>query len=136
MRLHLATRRAPESVLVLAGVAAALRIVLHWTPANGTYSVMFPLTVATAAASVVSVTTRSPLGEPERATGRWLPWLRLGTVLALTGAGCGAVGPFGGLAAIHGTAPPSGGIMTFHEITGHRESLTFPYYVLQFCQSI
>ncbi len=52
---------------------------------------MFPLTVATAAASVVSVTTRSPLGEPERATGRWLPWLRLGTVLALAGAACGAL---------------------------------------------
>ena len=101
-RLHLATRRAPESVLVLAVVAAALGIVLHWTPANGTYSVMFPLTVATAAASVVSLTTRSPLGEPELATGRWLPWLRLGTVIALTGVGCGAlaVGAVGGHLAI------------------------------------
>ena len=62
---------------------------------------MFPLIVATAA-SVVSVTTHSPLGEPERATGRWLPWLRLGTVLALTGAGCAAlaVGAVGGHLAI------------------------------------
>ncbi len=44
----------------------------------------------------------SPLGEPERATGQWLPWLRLGTVLALTGAGCGAlaVGAVGGHLAI------------------------------------
>jgi hypothetical protein len=101
-RLHLATRRAPESVLVLAGVAAALRIVLHWTPASGTNSVMFPLIFATAAASVVSVTMYSPVGEPERATGRWLPWLRLGTVLALTGAGCGALaaGAIGGHLAI------------------------------------
>jgi hypothetical protein len=101
-RLHLASRRAPESALVMAVVAAALRIVLHWTPADGTYSVMFPLIVATAAASVVSVTTRSPLGEPERATGQWLPWLRLGTILALTAAGCGAlaVGAVGGHLAI------------------------------------
>jgi len=90
-RLHLASRRVPASLLTLAAAAAALRIMLQWTPASGAYSVMFPLTVATAAASVVSVTTRSPLGEPERATGRWLPWLRLGTVLALAGAACGAL---------------------------------------------
>ena len=31
----------------------ALRVVLHWTPADGTYSVMFPLIVATAAAAVL-----------------------------------------------------------------------------------
>src|SRR5580704_15355257 len=71
-RLHLASRRTPESVLIMAVMAAALRIMLHWTPADGVYSVMVPLIVATAAAAVVSVTTRSPLGEPERATGRWL----------------------------------------------------------------
>jgi hypothetical protein len=101
-RLHLASRRTPESVLIMAVMAAALRIMLHWTPADGVYSVMFPLIVATAAAAVVSVTTRSPLGEPERATGRWLPWLRLGTVLALTVTGCGAlaVGAIGGHLAI------------------------------------
>lgn len=112
-RLHLSTRRAPESVLVLAGVAVPLRIVLHWTPASGTYSVMFPLIVATAAASVVSITTRSPLGEPERATGRWLPWLRLGTVLLLSGTGCAALaaGAIGGYLAI-------GSLALLRDLTG------------------
>lgn len=101
-RLHLASRRVPASLLALAIVAAALRIVLHWTPASGAYSVQFPLILATAAASIVGVTTRSPIGEPERATGRWLPWLRLGTVLALAGVACGALalGSVGGHLAI------------------------------------
>jgi hypothetical protein len=44
---------------------------------------------ALGATAVVAVTTHSPFGEPERATGRWLPCLRLGTALALTGAAIG-----------------------------------------------
>lgn len=90
-RLHLASRRVPASLLALAVVAAALRFVLHWTPASGPHAVMFPLTAAAAAATVVSVTTRSPIGEPERATGRWLPLLRLGAVLATAGPAYGAL---------------------------------------------
>jgi hypothetical protein len=35
------------------------------------------------------VTSHSPFGEPERATGRWLPYLRFGTALALTGVAIG-----------------------------------------------
>ena len=90
-RLHLASRRVPGSLLALAGLAAALRLVAYWTPAGGSYSVTVPLIVAAAAAALIGVTTRSPIGEPERATGRWLPWLRLGTVLGLTAASCGAL---------------------------------------------
>lgn len=90
-RLFWASRRVPASVGVLAAVGVALRVVLHWTPATGTYSVMFPLMVETAAASVVAVSTRSPFGEPERATGRWLPFLRLGTVIVLTCLAFGAL---------------------------------------------
>ena len=41
--------------------------------------------------TVIAVTTYGPFGEPERATGRWLPWLRLGTALALTGLAIGAL---------------------------------------------
>ena len=37
------------------------------------------------------MTTHSPFGEPERATGRWLPYLRLGTALALTGIAIGVL---------------------------------------------
>ncbi len=52
---------------------------------------LVPLTIETGAAAVVAVSTYGPFGEPERATGRWLPWLRLGTVLALTAAAFGAL---------------------------------------------
>src|SRR5260370_39711349 len=92
-RLHLASRRVPASLLALAAVAAALRIGLHWTPAAGSDSVMFPLTVAAAAAAVVSVTTRSPIGEPERAHGRRAPPLRLARGLAHARAGLRPPGP-------------------------------------------
>ena len=97
-RLFWASRRIPASVGVLAAVGVTLRVVLHWTPATGTYSVMFPLIVETAAASVVAVSTRTPFGEPERATGRWLPFLRLGavTVLACAAFGALAAGAAGG----------------------------------------
>ena len=100
--LHLVSRRVPASLLALAVAAVALRAVLRWTPASGAYAVMFPLIVATAAATAVSMTTHSPLGETERVTGRWLPWLRLGTVLAMVGGACGALalGAVGGHLAI------------------------------------
>jgi hypothetical protein len=91
IRLHLASRRVPADVGALAATGVALRIVLHWTPATGVYSVLFPLIVGTAAASVVAVSTRSPFGEPERATGRRLPFLRLGSVLLLTSVAFGAL---------------------------------------------
>jgi hypothetical protein len=48
-----------------------------------------PLLLEAGTASVIAVTTYSPFGEPERATGRWLPWLRLGISVALTGAAIG-----------------------------------------------
>jgi len=75
-RLHLVSRRVPASLVALAVVAVALRVALRWTPASGASSVMFPLIMAAAAAAVISVTTHSPLDEPERVTGSWLPWLR------------------------------------------------------------
>jgi hypothetical protein len=98
MRLHLASRRVPACLLALAACAVALRIVLHWTPASGPYAREIPLIVQAAAGAVIGVTARSPFGEPERATGRWLPFLRLGTVAALTCAAFGAlaVGSVGG----------------------------------------
>ena len=42
-------------------------------------------------AAVIAVTTYGPFGEPERAAVRWLPWLRLGTALALTGIAFGVL---------------------------------------------
>jgi hypothetical protein len=41
------------------------------------------------AAVVIAVTAHGPFGEAERATGRWLPYLRLGAALALTGVAIG-----------------------------------------------
>ena len=47
--------------------------------------------IETGAAAVIAVTTYGPFGEPERATGRWLPYLRLGAAVALTAAAFGAL---------------------------------------------
>jgi hypothetical protein len=85
IRLHLASRGVPAGLLVLVGCAVALRIMLHWTPAgSGAAARQLPLLIEAAAAAVIGVVSRSPFGEPERATGRWLPLLRLGTAVALT----------------------------------------------------
>jgi hypothetical protein len=91
VRLHLASRRVVTCLLILVGCAVALRIALHWLPRTGTLSRQIPLTIEAAAAAAVGVTARSPFGDPERATGRWLPFLRLATVAGLTAAALGAL---------------------------------------------
>jgi hypothetical protein len=89
--LHLRSRRAPGAVLALAVCAAALMAVLRWhlnlTGSAGSQEI--PMIIAAGAAVVITVSTHSPFGEAERATGRWLPVLRLGAVLALTGVAIG-----------------------------------------------
>jgi hypothetical protein len=100
IRLHLASRGVPAGLLVLAGCAVALRIILHWTPAgSGAAARQLPLLIEAAAAAVIGVVSRSPFGEPERATGRWLPLLRLGTAMALTAVAFGVLAA--GSAAAH-----------------------------------
>ena len=91
MRLYLASRRALTCLLVLVAFAVVLRTALHWMPRSGLASRQLPLTIQAGAAALIGVTTRSPFGEPERATGRWLPLLRLGTVMVLAGAAVGAL---------------------------------------------
>src|SRR5262249_56640465 len=54
--------------------------------------------------AAMAVTTTSPLGEPERVTGRWLPFLRLATALALTAAAAGALAAAGAGAHLAGGA--------------------------------
>jgi len=90
-RLHAASRRVLTCVLVLVACAVALRTALHWLPRTGVYARQIPLTIEAGAAAVIGVTTRSPFGEPERATGRWLPWLRLAGCVTLTGIAMGAL---------------------------------------------
>jgi hypothetical protein len=91
VRLHLASRRAPTCLLALVALAVVLRTALHWMPPSGLASRQLPLTIQAGAAALIGLTTRSPFGEPERATGRWLPLLRLGTVTVLAGAAAGAL---------------------------------------------
>jgi len=89
-RLHLVSRHVPAALAAVAVCAVALRIALHgqWD-AYG--ALQLPLVFETACATAIAVATASPFGEPERATGRWLPVLRLGTALTLTAAAAGAL---------------------------------------------
>jgi hypothetical protein len=92
--LYLVSRRAPAALVLLAGLAALLSASLywHWSIAGGLAArEFFPLTIEAGAAAVIAVTTAGPFGEPERAAGRWLPWLRLGAAAALTGVAVGAL---------------------------------------------
>jgi hypothetical protein len=91
VRLHLASRSVPVALAVLAACATVLRAALwrNWAPNPGPQQL--PLGIEAGTAMVIAITTRSPFGEPERATGRWLPYLRLGTALALTVAAAGAL---------------------------------------------
>ena len=94
VRMHLASRRIPVALAAMAACAVALRIALHWQ--WDTYGALqLPLVFEACAAAVITVTTASPLGEPERATGRWLPFLRLGAALALAATAAGALAAAG-----------------------------------------
>jgi hypothetical protein len=99
VRLHLASRTIPACLLAIAGCSVTLRISLHWLPRSGAGARQLPLLLEAAAAAVIGVVTRSPFGEPERATGRWLPVLRLGAAVALAAAAFGALAA--GSAAAH-----------------------------------
>jgi hypothetical protein len=93
-RLHLASRRVPLALAIIAGCAVLLWVALRrdWT-AYG--AVQLPLLFETACAVVIAATTASPFGEPERATGRWLPLLRLSATLGLAAAAVGALSAAG-----------------------------------------
>ena len=88
--LHAASRRVPAALAAIAACAIGLRIALlgHWDSYG---ALQLPLVFEAGAAAAITVTTASPIGEPERVTGRWLPFLRLATVLALTAAAAGAL---------------------------------------------
>jgi hypothetical protein len=93
-RLYAVSRRIPAALGLLAALGCLLWAALYWRwniaggPAAQRF---FSLAIETGAAAVIAVTTYGPFGEPERATGRWLPWLRLGVALALTAAAFGAL---------------------------------------------
>jgi len=88
--LHVVSRRVPVALAALAACGIGLRIALigHWD-AYG--ALQLPLICEAASAAIVTATTASPLGEPERVAGRWLPWLRLGAAVTLTAAATSAL---------------------------------------------
>ena len=90
LRLHAASRRVPSAMAAIAACAIGLRIALlgHWDSYG---ALQLPLVFEAGSAAAITITAASAIGEPERVTGRWLPFLRLATALALTAAAVGAL---------------------------------------------
>jgi hypothetical protein len=99
VRLYAASRRLSVALGALAACGLALRAMLEWHLALGYRPQQLPVLLEAGAASVIAVTTYGPFGEPERATGRWLPYLRFGTAVALTAIAVGLLSA--GAAAAH-----------------------------------
>jgi hypothetical protein len=92
--LYAISRRVPVALSLLAAVAAVLWAALrwHWNIAGGAAAEQFiPLTLESSTAAIIAVTAYGPFGDTERATGRWLPYLRLGVTAALTAVAIGAL---------------------------------------------
>jgi hypothetical protein len=83
LRLHAVSRRVPVALALIAAIGVGLRLALigHWD-AYG--ALQLPLVGEAACAAVIAVSAASPLGEPERVAGRWLPLLRFATNVLLT----------------------------------------------------
>jgi hypothetical protein len=114
--LYLVSRRVPVTMSLVAGLAALTWSSLHWHwgIAGGPAAQAFiPLTFETGAAAVVAVTTYGSFGETERATGRWLPYLRLGAAVALTAVAYGALA-----AGATGGQLPGGALALLRNLTG------------------
>jgi hypothetical protein len=114
--LYLASRRVPAAVGLLAALGGLLWVALRWqwNIAGGPAArQLIPLAIETGAAAVIAVTTYGPFGEPERAAGRWLPYLRLGVALLLTAAAAGALA-----AGAAGGQLPGGTLGMLRNLTG------------------
>ena len=114
--LYLVSRRAPGAAGLLAGLGVVLWSALHWhwSVAGGPAAQMFiSLTIETGAAAVIAVSNYGPFGEPERATGRWLPYLRPGAAVALTAVGYGVLA-----AAATGGLLPGGSLALLRSLAG------------------
>jgi hypothetical protein len=83
--LHVASRRVPAALVAFIGCAAVFQAMLRFYD-QGLLARQVPLIPEAAVAALIAITTGSPIGEAERATGRWLPFLRLATAVALTAA--------------------------------------------------
>jgi hypothetical protein len=115
VRLYVVSRRVPVALGVLAacGVVSRAALELHWVPGVGLLTQQLPVLLETGTALVIAATTYSPFGEPERATGRRLPYLRFGTAVALTGIAVGLLAA--GAAAGH---LPGGSLDVLRNVAG------------------
>ena len=121
--LHLRSRRVPSALLALGACGLVLWAALtrHWWYGTGPAASELPTLIEGCAAAIIAVTTHSPFGEPERATPRWLPALRLGTALLLCGAAIGllaagaavAYDPKAGVALAGGILPVARNVLGF-----------------------
>jgi hypothetical protein len=115
LRLHLISRQVPSALAALTACAVLLRVALQlrWIQGDSATAQQMLLLIECGAASVVAVSARNPFGESERTTGHWLPLLRLGAALLLSGAAVGALV----LGAV--TAPlPGGGLEVLRNVAG------------------
>lgn len=89
--LHLRSRHVPLTVLLLAVTAGVLRAIRPLTQGGSEFAVLLPLVLTVGAAGLIAASTRSPFGDPERATFP-LPRLRLIHLLVLVGVGVAMIG--------------------------------------------
>jgi len=94
VRLYAASRRVPAAVAAITACAIGLRIALVW-PWDTYGALQLPLVFEAGAAAAITAITASRIGDPERVAGRWLPFLRLATVLALTAVAVSALAAAG-----------------------------------------
>jgi hypothetical protein len=103
VRLHATSRRVPAALAAIAACAIGLRIALFrsWDSYG---ALQLPLVFEAASAAAITAITASRMGDPERVAGRWLPFLRLATVLALTAVAVSALAAAGAGAHLGGGA--------------------------------
>jgi hypothetical protein len=94
VRLYATSRRVPAAVAAIVACAIGLRIALLWSW-DSYGALQLPLVFEAGAAAAITATTASRLGDPERVAGRWLPFLRLATALALTAVAVSALAATG-----------------------------------------
>jgi hypothetical protein len=94
VRLYATSRRVPGAVAAIAACAIGLRIALAW-PWDSYGALQLPLVFEAGSAGAITAITASRIGDPERVAGRWLPFLRLATVLALTAVAVSALAAAG-----------------------------------------
>jgi hypothetical protein len=114
--LYLVSRRVPAAIGLLAALGCLLWVALHWhwSIAGGVAAQIFiSLAIESGAAAVIAVSSHSSFSENERATPRWLPWLRLGTALALTAVAYGALA-----AGATGGSLAGGDLMLLRDLAG------------------